>query len=222
MRCKRKLLPKTNNAKQSENRIPTFILKEQAQCVTPSYAKNDDESAHFCPLVASFEAIRQVVNDQLCGEAPLSNSYFHSPFQEVGNCSNFHVVQQSDFAMFGKYSELNLSEEVVDTRLPESTRIPFSEGDQNNTSSSSPLISEGSGCIGVSFLNPRKRTQQNVTSEESPSKRTRQTTLRVTNTLLVAVTHEDGEGCSSGRLEDYGHIGDFALSTRKRIAKCSI
>ncbi|GJZ88908.1 DNA helicase [Tanacetum coccineum] len=255
MKCKRKLLPKTNNAKQSENRIPTFISKEQTQCGTPSYADTDDESAHFYPLVASSEAIRQVVNDQLCGEAPLSNSRFHSPFQaryssdslEVGNYSNFHVVQQSDFAVFRKYSKLcqrktraiigtlyvdvvhttnvrnsqtisdeslrlNLSEEVVDTRLPESTIITFSEDDKNNTTSPSPFISEGSGCIGVSFLNPCKRTHRNVTSEESPSKRTQQTTLRFTNTLLVAVTHEDGEGCSSGRLEDCGHIGDSALS----------
>ncbi|GJQ94857.1 hypothetical protein Tco_0005996 [Tanacetum coccineum] len=81
MKWKRKLLPKTNNAKQSENRIPTFTSKEQAQCVTPSYADNDDEYTHFCPLVESSEAIGEVVSDRLCCEALLSNSHFDSPFQ---------------------------------------------------------------------------------------------------------------------------------------------
>ncbi|GJY77800.1 hypothetical protein Tco_0483601 [Tanacetum coccineum] len=283
MKWKRKLLPKTNNAKQSENRIPTFTSKEQAQCVTPSYADNDDEYTHFCPLVESSEAIGEVVSDRLCCEALLSNSHFDSPFQgcesedqssgssslkckstidtscdafsrysqlcarnvsarsslnspEAGNCSNFRVVQQFDFEVFRRSSELsqrdtrattgtlsvdighttnvrnsqtisdelNPTEEVDDTSLPETTEIPFSEG---------------FGCIGVSLLNMRKRTQRNVTSEESPSKITRQSTPRVTNTLLATVTREDGEGCSFCRLGDCGHIGNCALTTRKRTQR---
>ncbi|GKA33514.1 DNA helicase, partial [Tanacetum coccineum] len=121
------------------------------------------------------------------------------------------VVHTTNVRNSQTISDESLSEEVADTRLPESTRIPFLEGDQNDTTSSTPFISEGSGCIGVSLLNPCKRTQRNVTSKESPSKRTRQSTPRVTNTLLVAVTRKDGEGYSSGRLEDCGHIGDSAL-----------
>ncbi|GJV16528.1 hypothetical protein Tco_1361851 [Tanacetum coccineum] len=309
MKWKRKLLLKTNNAKKSENQIPTFTSKEQAQCVTPSYAENDDESTHFRPLVASSEAIREVVSDQLCREAPLSNSRFDFPFQgscnlsnvylllgfldscfelffsilifsecesedqssgssslkcksmidtscdafsrysqlcarnvlarsslnspEVGNYSNFRMVQQSDFEVFGKYSELcqrntratigtlsvdvvhtinvrdsqtifdeslrlNLTEEVADTSLPKSTRISFLKGDQNNTYSSTPFISEDCGHIGDPALTTRKRTQRNVASEESPSKRVRQSTPIVRNRPVRGVMRDNEEGCSSG------------------------
>ncbi|GJX26664.1 DNA helicase [Tanacetum coccineum] len=156
---------------------------------------------------------------QLCARNVSTRSSLNSP--EAGKCSNFRVVQHFDFEVFGRYSELsqrdtrattgtlsidvghttnvrnsqtisdeslrlNPTEEVDDTSLPESTEIPFSEGDQNNTSSSTPFISEGSGCI---------------------------------DTLMATVTREDGEGCSFCRLEDCGHIGDCALTTRKRTQR---
>nr|GEV59753.1 pleckstrin homology (PH) domain-containing protein [Tanacetum cinerariifolium] len=81
---------------------------------------------------------------------------------------------------------------------------------------------QGSCRVDISVSKSCKRTQRNVTSEASPSKRVRRTTTRVNNRRATAVTRQDGEGCSSSYLRNaicLQRFGRLTCKNSRRITK---
>ncbi|GJX65870.1 hypothetical protein Tco_0300213 [Tanacetum coccineum] len=156
--------------------ISNLRTKYQHLFLKISHSDIHNESSYIRSAVAPCQTVAEVLHSRLSGQASLSKPQFDYPSPW-----------------------LNLSQEVVPSTLLQSPEIAFPASAEVNTGCSSPFITEGSGCIGVSVSHTCKRTQRNAASEESRTKRVCQSAPRVRNRRPTVATRQDGEGCSSAQ-----------------------
>nr|GEV91677.1 DNA helicase [Tanacetum cinerariifolium] len=216
------------NAVTGTSKPSMYVVRD-----TPVVNSQPNDSSHIRPTIEPSVVTPQVVQPDIRRPLQLLNSIFKSP---VEGCLKHKSLPSSSRDAFSRYSELCKRSPYVhvvrDTTvvnsqhsLSEPLRLNITERDallDDRTHLNIPIggvfrLNDGAYSSGQSedsvlfdgiIDNVSKKRQRNATVVESSSKKPRYTAPRATYRWIANVTHDDGEGCSSGRLYGYVDLGD--------------